>query len=292
MSNRPIQNRFRQNLSLGLKRIDLSQAALAGELGIQRSAVNKWINGTADPTDENRSEVARILSEGIKGRSVKVTVEELSGKHPFDFGESIGLSRNEIEEAIVEPSSTIVFSPDNFLVNHDDYLLTSAEGVYHSYMPSWVFKGLISCRALQVYFFKDSFYFRERHLGYQAMPETEYSGHVGRVGKNIHLIGEETSGIKASREGPRELIFASVQFDTVGSREILSGVCLGSDALSVEKLPVASPYVAVKLPSGTTIEDAVPQNPYQPPDYIADEFAVQSLKEVRQSWFTSGYDWN
>lgn len=270
-----------QNLALSLRAQGLSQASLAAHLGVEKSAVNKWIKGHVSPSKEHLKKISEHF---------QLDPKSLLQAHPFDLGAKIGLSRNEIDAAISDNVSTVVLSKDNFVAEEADFLLQSASGIYHTFMPSWVYDGLISCRALEISYFKDSYYFREIHLGYEKMPETEYSGHVGRVGHNIHLIGEETRGIRSEVYTPRELIFASLQVIQVNDETALQGVCLGSDTIGNQKKPVASPYIAL-LASADCLEDAIPENPYLPPTEIKNTFAVSALRQVKQTWFHSEILW-
>lgn len=43
------------------KQAGLSQEAFAEKLGISRQAVSKWENGTAQPTNENLAQIARLF---------------------------------------------------------------------------------------------------------------------------------------------------------------------------------------------------------------------------------------
>jgi len=270
-----------QNLALALRAEGHSQASVSVKLGVEKSAVNKWIKGHVSPSDIHLQKLSVLL---------KTDPDKLKHAHPFSFGAQLGLSRNEIDASISDNVSTVVLSKDNFIAEESDFLLQSASGIYHTYMPSWVYKGLISCRALEISYFKDSFYFREIHLGYEDMPETEYSGHVGRVGHNIHLIGEETRGIRAEVYSPRELIFASLQVVQLSGKTALQGVCLGSDSLGNLNMPVASPYIAVAADENR-LEDAIPENPYLSPDKVLDPEAISSLRQVKQTWFNSELEW-
>ena len=56
---------FDQKLVTLRKQAGLSQEAFSEKLGISRQAVSKWENGTAQPTNENLAQIARLFDVTI-----------------------------------------------------------------------------------------------------------------------------------------------------------------------------------------------------------------------------------
>jgi len=275
---------FRHNLAIALAARGLSQFDLSDRLGLQRSTVNKWVKGISKPDGGTMAKVVDAL--GVDAKTLEST-------HPLEFGADLGLTRNEIERAIDEDNDSLYLNRSNLNSAADDFLLGQAAGVYHAYMPSWVYRNRINCRLLSISYLRDSYYFSERHAAYRDIPAAEYSGYAGRVGNNIHLIGEEIRGIKDNRQGPRELVFATLRLSVTDKAQILRGLSLGSDPVRPEAVPVASPYFARKVAEigDGQVERHLPEQPYLDVNDGRLGDAVAELSQIRQSWFTSRAEW-
>lgn len=281
------------NLSLAMYRKGTSQAELARGLSSEgvtrdRAIVNKWVKGTMQPDEATILKISAILD---------IRPEDLASLNPIKFGERYGLTRNELERALGEDNDTIFLNSRNFVNEKDDHQLSQIVGVYLAIMPSWVYRGFFNKRFLEIYFLRDAYYFRDSHLAFRQIPAACYAGSVGRVGSNIHLIGEETEGSNSSLNKPNELIFTTLQPTDVERQFCLRGLALGSDPLSVSAVPVASPYFAVRL--RTDVDPSKLGSEYAETGYSHEgdvnlpgiRNSIEQLQNIKQSWMTSKAVW-
>jgi transcriptional regulator with XRE-family HTH domain len=280
---------FHQNLELALLARGRSQADLAHELEVAKSAVNKWVKGDVRPESARHPDIEKYLD---------VKLADLEEYHPMVFGEMMGLTRRQVQWQLGDTSSSIPLSNENFSSNPNDFLLRKACGVYVSYMPSWTYVNTLCQRAIQIYFNNDGYYFRERHRFLDKYGETEYIGQVGRSENSFQLIGEEINRIKRGYNRPAEIFFASLQMDLNDANSPLFGIAVGADTVDGGHQPIASPYLALRQPDGTQLEAVVPDIPYVQIDDIKERDILERLEKVRQSWFASkaawrqqGYEW-
>jgi len=290
------KKRFQENLAVALKAMDLNQVKFSSLIDVEKSTVNKWLKGLLYPNSNKIEEICRVINShhNKDDNAPNISSEEITSLHPIEFGEMFGMTRNGIESAIGMSNDSIYINGDNFISKEDDYQLSKISGLYTAYMPSWVYSGVINQRLLNIYYHEDSYYYKEKHHSFKSIPSAEYSGYVGRVGENIHLIGEEMQGLREGRRGPREMMFASLRPFSINGSSALRGLCLGSDPVNIEMLPIASPYFAVKIRDTNSFEipdELVPQVPYADINDESISTEVAELKKIKQSWFPSQISW-
>jgi transcriptional regulator with XRE-family HTH domain len=245
---------FGSNLALALGARGLAQSKLAEKLGVEKSTINKWIKHGTQPELKIIKKVAKSLG---------VDPISLQKEKPIIFGKSLDLTRHAIEKYLMSTNDSMFFH--NFKNQKFDEVMYKLCGIYHSYMPSWVFPDKVNCRVLKIYFDKDSFYFIDSHLAYCEMPSSEYTGYAFRVGNLMHLIGEEIHGIEEEKDKKDEMLFASLIIPRSDDTDIIRGISLGSNALDADNFPAASSYCAIRIKTASIDDDLhnyIPSEPY------------------------------
>lgn len=287
---------FGVNLAIALGKNGMSQSELAERLfssgqsnahmSSKKSTVNKWIKGNAIPKDKTIAKVATILG---------VEQELLETEKPLIFGLGLGLTRNQIDDFIGNPNDSIYLH--SYINSDQNYQqLHQLCGIYHSYLPSWVKRGMINCRVLEIYYERDSFYFSDRHKSYEEISDAVYSGHVLRVGNMLHLIGEEVNGLKVDGSQKKdELMFASLRIPVNENVNQLRGICLGSNPFDDGRMgPTAAAYCAIRV-SDTYFDDK-PERHFPKKSYVKydDESIAKPVSLLRKTpltWFDPSEEW-
>ena len=89
------------------KQAGLSQEAFSEKLGISRQAVSKWENGTAQPTNENLAQIARLFDVTI---SSLLDDEDINMGTHSTFNENFVETKTEFKEAKTERKALAVSS--------------------------------------------------------------------------------------------------------------------------------------------------------------------------------------
>ncbi|MFN3282427.1 MAG: helix-turn-helix domain-containing protein, partial [Tabrizicola sp.] len=65
-----IPDDFAGRLNLAMKQANVSPAALASAVGVDKSVVSRWIAGRVRPTQHNLARIAAVLAEALPGFTV------------------------------------------------------------------------------------------------------------------------------------------------------------------------------------------------------------------------------
>ncbi|WP_235019341.1 helix-turn-helix domain-containing protein [Tabrizicola flagellatus] len=65
-----IPDDFAGRLNLAMKQANVSPAALASAVGVDKSVVSRWISGRVRPTQHNLSRISAVLAQGLPGFTV------------------------------------------------------------------------------------------------------------------------------------------------------------------------------------------------------------------------------
>jgi transcriptional regulator with XRE-family HTH domain len=85
---------FGKKLELALKRLSMSRARLAADLGVDKSVVGRWVTGAVQPSAHNLSRLSGLLAERIPGFTALDWDRNLPG-----FAELLGADPEVVPEA-------------------------------------------------------------------------------------------------------------------------------------------------------------------------------------------------
>lgn len=85
---------FGKKLDLALKRLSMSRARLAADLGVDKSVVGRWVTGAVQPSGHNLSRLSGLLAGRISGFSALDWDRDLAG-----FAEALGAHPDAVPDA-------------------------------------------------------------------------------------------------------------------------------------------------------------------------------------------------
>lgn len=81
------------------KKLDISQSALAGKLGVSQSLISMWERGVAIPADDQSRQIGSMLNSGVKADG-SVTSDRVAGEKIRERRLSNGLSQKELADKL------------------------------------------------------------------------------------------------------------------------------------------------------------------------------------------------
>src|SRR5215472_7657504 len=91
---------FGKKLELALKRLSMSRARLAADLGVDKSVVGRWVTGAVRPSGHNLSRLSALIAGRIPGFSALDWDRDLAG-----FAEALGADPDAVPAARKGPPS-------------------------------------------------------------------------------------------------------------------------------------------------------------------------------------------
>ncbi len=85
---------FGKKLELALKRLSMSRARLAADLGVDKSVVGRWVTGAVQPSGHNLARLSSLFAERVAGFSALDWDRDLGG-----FAEALGADPDAVPEA-------------------------------------------------------------------------------------------------------------------------------------------------------------------------------------------------
>ena len=85
---------FGKKLDLALKRLSMSRARLAADLGVDKSVVGRWVTGAVQPSGHNLSRLSGLIAGRLPGFSALDWDRDLAG-----FAEALGADPDSVPDA-------------------------------------------------------------------------------------------------------------------------------------------------------------------------------------------------
>jgi hypothetical protein len=258
---------FGKKLELALKRLSMSRARLAADLGVDKSVVGRWVTGAVQPSGHNLSRLSGLIAGRIPGFSALEWDRDLAG-----FAEALGADPEAVPDARKGPPSLAMPLMEQFLAS-TAIRGKAYEGIFRSTRPYVLAPG---------HFVHDHGMIRADDTGLLRLrigvAGTRADGWVLPFGNQLFIIcvdvtsGALLFGIFNGVSGPRA--------------DVVDGLCL-TPAQDAGRTPTAHAMVFERVrdlsddpaADDAYFEDLTKGNPLAPEGSISDELRRHLLRD-------------